>query len=302
MSTDKEPDEVFCRSCGEPIKQQAEICPECGVRNTARNGPERGGIDIERALKTGFERIKRRVGLLLVAVFFVVQLISTIASQSNAARAMERMGSMEDLPPFLQDTVFREAMEPGPLAFDLPQALITLMSLATTVGVLVAGIVAYRAFAADAREKIPEEAYKRNIGMATLNSVVAGFVFSVLVVIGFFFLIIPGIYLLTSLVFFLIFIALEDDSFLESLSSSWELTKRRRMSVFLLLVALLVVQVAVGVVGLVASSVAGAVLPQLGAVVDVAVGAALAVYSLAVLTDAYLQLKGNRHSTEEPPV
>ena len=301
MSTDKEPDEVFCRSCGEPIKEQAEICPECGVRNTARNGPERGGIDIERALRTGFERTKRRVGLLLVAVFFVVQLISTIASQSSAARAMERMGGMEELPPLLQDTVFQGAMEPGPLAFDLPQALITLMSLATTVGGLVVGIVAYRAFAADAREKIPEEAYKRNIGMATLNSVVAGFVFSVLVVVGLLFLIIPGIYLLTSLVFFLIFIALEDDNFLESLSSSWELTKRRRMSVFLLLVALLVVQVAIGVVGFVASSVAGAVLPQLGAVVDVAVGAALAVYSLAVLTDAYLQLKGNRHSTEEPP-
>ena len=23
----------FCRSCGEPIKKEAEICPECGVRN-----------------------------------------------------------------------------------------------------------------------------------------------------------------------------------------------------------------------------------------------------------------------------
>lgn len=29
----KGPDEVFCRSCGEPIKKEAEICPECGVRN-----------------------------------------------------------------------------------------------------------------------------------------------------------------------------------------------------------------------------------------------------------------------------
>lgn len=26
-------DEVFCRSCGEPIKKEAEICPNCGVRN-----------------------------------------------------------------------------------------------------------------------------------------------------------------------------------------------------------------------------------------------------------------------------
>lgn len=24
---------MFCRSCGEPIKKEAEICPHCGVRN-----------------------------------------------------------------------------------------------------------------------------------------------------------------------------------------------------------------------------------------------------------------------------
>lgn len=32
----KGPDEIFCRSCGEPIKKAAEICPECGVRNEQR--------------------------------------------------------------------------------------------------------------------------------------------------------------------------------------------------------------------------------------------------------------------------
>jgi len=26
------PDEVFCTSCGETIKEDAEVCPECGVR------------------------------------------------------------------------------------------------------------------------------------------------------------------------------------------------------------------------------------------------------------------------------
>jgi hypothetical protein len=29
----KAADEIFCRSCGEPIKEEAEICPHCGVRN-----------------------------------------------------------------------------------------------------------------------------------------------------------------------------------------------------------------------------------------------------------------------------
>ncbi len=30
-------DEIYCRSCGEIIKQNAEICPKCGVRNAAQN-------------------------------------------------------------------------------------------------------------------------------------------------------------------------------------------------------------------------------------------------------------------------
>lgn len=296
MPTDKKPDEVFCRSCGEPIKEEAEICPECGVRNTAGDGPERGGIDVEKSLRTGFERMKQRVGLLLIAVFFVIQLASAIASQSSTARTLEQV---DQLPPFMRNTLFQEAMQPGPLAFDLPGSLITLLSLATTVLSIAAVIVAYRVFASDARESIPEEAYKRNIGMATLNGVVAGIVFGVLVVIGIFLLVVPGIYLITALVFFLIFIALEDDSFIDSLSSSWNLTKGRRMSVFLLLVALLVVQIVVGIVGGIGGAVVGFVVPQLGAIVDVAVGAALGVYSLAVLTDAYFQLRDESGRIED---
>lgn len=34
---EKGPDEVYCTSCGVPIKKQAEICPNCGVRNTNRD-------------------------------------------------------------------------------------------------------------------------------------------------------------------------------------------------------------------------------------------------------------------------
>lgn len=32
---EKGPNEIYCRSCGETIKRQAEICPHCGVRNEA---------------------------------------------------------------------------------------------------------------------------------------------------------------------------------------------------------------------------------------------------------------------------
>jgi len=36
-------DEVFCTSCGETIKEQAEICPECGVRQLKPDAAPRSG-------------------------------------------------------------------------------------------------------------------------------------------------------------------------------------------------------------------------------------------------------------------
>jgi hypothetical protein len=41
MARPKAADEVFCRSCGAAIKERAELCPECGVRNR-QGGPPAG--------------------------------------------------------------------------------------------------------------------------------------------------------------------------------------------------------------------------------------------------------------------
>lgn len=43
MSREKAADEIFCRSCGEPIKKKAEICPHCGVRNERAISPSSPG-------------------------------------------------------------------------------------------------------------------------------------------------------------------------------------------------------------------------------------------------------------------
>jgi predicted RNA-binding Zn-ribbon protein involved in translation (DUF1610 family) len=42
MGRKKAADEVFCTSCGAAIKKQAEICPECGVRNQNQSRPTGG--------------------------------------------------------------------------------------------------------------------------------------------------------------------------------------------------------------------------------------------------------------------
>lgn len=247
-------------------------------------------MDIEGALKTGIERTKAKNGLILIGIFFIISLVSTIASQTRAAQAIQ---NLQGMPFFEEFGPAQEFIAPGPLplAFEsLPSSLVSLMSLGSSIAFVVLAIVAFRVFASDAREEIPGESYS-NLLMPTINGIIGGIIFGLVVGIGLILLIIPGIYLLVSLAFFLIFIALEDESFIDALQSSWGLTKGRRLSVFLLLVALLVVNIVVSIVGGIASAAVGAASPQLGAVINIAFSAALTVFGFAVLVNAYSQLR-----------
>ncbi|MDZ7689028.1 MAG: hypothetical protein U5J64_09995 [Halobacteriales archaeon] len=248
-------------------------------------------MDIEKALKTGFEKTQQKNGLILIAVFFVISLVSTIASQSQAAQAMERFGQFFDqMPSEFQETPFGDIAGGGPLAFDLPSSLISLMNLGSSIAYIVAAIVAYRVFASDVRDKIPSETYS-GLLMPTINGIIGGILFAILVVIGLILLIVPGIYLLVALYFFLIFIALEDDNFIEALQSSWGLTRGRRLSVFLLFVALLVVGIVVAIIGGIAGALVGTASAQLGAIVGLAINAAFTVFIFGAIVDAYYQLR-----------
>jgi hypothetical protein len=43
MTKDLKRGQIFCRSCGEGIIEEAEICPHCGVRNEKQSEPTLGG-------------------------------------------------------------------------------------------------------------------------------------------------------------------------------------------------------------------------------------------------------------------
>lgn len=54
MSSDPGPDEVYCIECGEIIRERAEICPECGVRQpTASGGQPSAGAGAQRGQPPG---------------------------------------------------------------------------------------------------------------------------------------------------------------------------------------------------------------------------------------------------------
>jgi RNA polymerase subunit RPABC4/transcription elongation factor Spt4 len=52
----KGPDEMYCESCGETIKQHAEVCPNCGVR--PGSGGSSSGLEDERFCQSCGESVK----------------------------------------------------------------------------------------------------------------------------------------------------------------------------------------------------------------------------------------------------
>jgi len=70
-----EPDEVFCTSCGVVIKEHAEICPECGVRQLepapAPGQRGRGGGSLPDARTYELRKLARKdKGLVALVGFF----------------------------------------------------------------------------------------------------------------------------------------------------------------------------------------------------------------------------------------
>jgi membrane-anchored glycerophosphoryl diester phosphodiesterase (GDPDase) len=119
-----------------------------------------------------------------------------------------------------------------------------------------------------------------------LNFIVGAVVFAVIIALGLVLFVVPGIFLLVALVFWTVYVAVEDRSFVEGMQESWALTRGHRMRLFLL-------GFAVAIVGVVVSAVFGAgVLPgsTLGLVIAQIGSALTTVFSLATLAAAYDQL------------
>lgn len=86
MPRRKVADEVYCRSCGEPIKRRAEICPECGVRNSRYDSGSHsgGGADSPMENTASETTVSDRwyMGVLLAAIGWSLALIIPLAGES----------------------------------------------------------------------------------------------------------------------------------------------------------------------------------------------------------------------------
>lgn len=100
----------------------------------------------------------------------------------------------------------------------------------------------------DSPDRIPEAHYREDLLVPWVNLFVGSIVFGVLFALGLVLFILPGLFVLTGLVFFGARIAAEDENFVAGMGSSWRLTRGNRIGVFLLLLAVLVVLIGISIV------------------------------------------------------
>lgn len=237
-------------------------------------------LNIGDAISTGAEKLTTTAGLQLGALYVVAVLLTGIGSQSMTAALAPAMS---------------QSRQPA-LAFPIGAgggALVLLLGL--VVGSVLT-VVVLRTVAHDAAEldSIPS-GVTAALPKTVLFLIVAGIIQAILIAIGFVLLIIPGLFLLVSLYFTQVYIAVEGEGPLEALSSSWGLSKGDRLPIFGLVVVLAVI----GVLGTVVGEVVGVASPLLGSLLSLVVSGFLTIFTSAALVDAYDQLSSEQEATED---
>lgn len=235
-------------------------------------------IDISAVLEGGYERTIAPTGLQFAVIFYVISLLGALFSVD--AEPVPTDSIPGDMAP-------AAGGGPTPPSLGLSPGIAGLVSLLLGIVSVVVTIAAIRTFVAGETETVPREFARRNIAWAGVNFVVGGIVFAIIVGVGFVLLVIPGLFLLVSLFFWTIFVAVEDENFVEGLQSSWELTGGHRLVLFALgvivVVVALVVSVVFGIPALFLPDVLGFLLSEVGS-------ALLTVFFLATGAEAYTQL------------
>lgn len=172
-------------------------------------------FDIEGALRGGIDRTFEDSGLTVAGAFFVLGALSTLAAAGAVGPGPRG--------PMIPGTM--GPADPYGISLGIPVALAGVVSLVAWVATVVVAVAAIRLFVSDETDRVPQEFFTRNVAWAWINYVIGGIVFGIVIGIGFVLLIIPGIFLLVSLIFWTVFVAVEDENFVEAFRRSWRLTK-----------------------------------------------------------------------------
>ncbi|RXK51823.1 hypothetical protein [Halorientalis pallida] len=257
-------------------------------------------LDIEKALGDGLDRTLTRPGAYLLVAFLALGFANTVVYESLMQVVAQFV--VEEFGPQLAEAgaleQFQNEIGVLPFAVSLPPTLLAAAFVALAFVAEAIGIVAVRVFAASDPDRLPD-GLADSLPLATVNGFLAGIFVFVIVTVGFVVgligFIVGGFVLATflgvSLVFVRQAVALDDENAIGALTESWSAAKGNRWYLFGLIVVLALVGV---IVGFGSGLVAGLFGPVVRGVVNVAVGATVGVFGIAVTTQAYQQLRTER--------
>ena len=235
-------------------------------------------LRIGRALTNGVTKTFSKAGLTFVLLFGLAQFAFVAAINTLVEAFLAGL----DLP-----ARATEASASTPLSLPVSATVAGVLALVVLLALQAVNVVLIRVMAAD-RQVITRETYTRRMGWVLLNSIVASVVVGLLTMIGFVLLVIPGLFVLVSLLFAAVYIADRDENVLDAIRDSWGLASGNRWRLLGLVLVVFVGFFAV-------SFPLDFLLPTgstLSLVASTVLNTVLVVYQLAVITDAYRQLRG----------
>lgn len=266
----------------------------------------RESLDLIQVVANAVDNFLSVTGGQLVAALTVVGIANGILGQSLLVQILEDVvaytrDTLDTSDPAVQENIdtIEQTVESVGLTVDasVPVLLIGLLGLAVVVEAV--RIVAVRAFASGELDGVTTESATRRLSIATAYGFIAVLVtwaaITVLSALTFFLLFIPVVFVYLGLLFVRQEIAIADAGLIEAISNSWQLTKGNRWDLLLLVIVLFVVAIVIQVVS---TLVAGTV----GLVVSALLGSTEAIFGAALVTEAYVQLRGDTGPTDGPSI
>lgn len=243
-------------------------------------------VAVTSIVQEAVNRSVKRNGLMLMGLLFALELLNALLGAGSTLSGA--------IPQFGSDSVQTNT---APV---LPPLVAEVLSLAIGLASLVVTIAAIRVFVSEETERLSSEHFTRNMGWTALHVISGTIVFGIAVALGFVALLIPGIFLLVTLGFWSVYVAVADQTFIEGFRSSWDLTHGHRLSLLLLIIPIVLLLTIVNGIGLIAGPLGGVVLAQAGSAIII-------VFSTAILAAAYNELTAltdeeGRVSVEEPRI
>jgi len=234
-------------------------------------------LQLGRAISDGIKRILTPTGGILLVVFLALQLLTQVSI----------------------NTAVVSAFSDGP-AGEMEAALgLTLPVSGTVAGglFLVAVVLSSAYFVVLSRaltrptidlSSFPSDLYTRRMGRATLSMFVGGLVVWLAIMVGFVFLLVPGLFLAVCFLFFTFAVGVEDRGIVGALKQSWGLSRGNRLKLTALVIFAGVIGATSGIVGTI-FDIAGAAI--VGELIVNTINSILFIMLYGIIAAAYLQVQ-----------